>query len=37
MPEDQASLLTKIAEAEQQWKVSSIISVPGCSDEIEYD
>ncbi|MBP1927721.1 hypothetical protein J2741_000268 [Methanolinea mesophila] len=35
-PEDQASLLTQIAEAEQQRKVSYLISVPGCYYEIEY-
>ncbi|MBP1928943.1 hypothetical protein J2741_001490 [Methanolinea mesophila] len=35
-PQDQASLLTQISEAEALGKVQYIISVPGCYYEIEY-
>jgi len=35
-PDEQASLLKQIAEAEEQKKVSYFISVPGCFYEIEY-
>ncbi len=35
-PEDQASQLKQIAEAEVKRKVSYIISVPGSYNEIEY-
>ena len=35
-PEDQASLLKQIADAEEQKKIRYLISVPGCYYEIEY-
>ena len=35
-PDEQASLLKQIAEAEEQKKMSYFISVPGCFYEIEY-
>ncbi|MBP1927694.1 hypothetical protein J2741_000241 [Methanolinea mesophila] len=35
-PEDQASLLKQIADAEGQKKIQYLISVPGCYYEIEY-
>jgi hypothetical protein len=35
-PDEQASLLKQIADAEEQRKVSYFISVPGCFYEIEY-
>ncbi|OPX70939.1 MAG: hypothetical protein A4E36_00223 [Methanoregulaceae archaeon PtaB.Bin009] len=35
-PDEQASLLKQIAEAEEQKKVNYFISVPGCFYEIEY-
>jgi len=35
-PDEQASLLKQIAEAEEQKKVIYFISVPGCFYEIEY-
>ncbi len=35
-PDEQASLLKQIADAEEQKKMSYFISVPGCFYEIEY-
>ena len=35
-PDEQASLLKQIAEAEEQKKMNYFISVPGCFYEIEY-
>ncbi|MBP1927691.1 hypothetical protein J2741_000238 [Methanolinea mesophila] len=35
-PEDQASLLQQIADAEEKKKMRYFISVPGCYYEIEY-
>jgi len=35
-PDEQASLLKQIADAEEQMKMRNFISVPGCFYEVEY-